>query len=66
MVHPALSKTEIAFRYYNHWTSYNYNRETACKMFCANEKKGAIDKTVLSSIIKEIFNEQKELLKLKK
>ncbi len=63
MIHPALSKTEIAFRYYNHWTSYNYERETACKIFCAQEKKGNIDNKVLASIIKDIFKEQKEMMK---
>lgn len=65
MIHPALSKTEIAFRYYKD-KFYNldhaklYSRETALKMF---HKEKHIDNKLVMSIIKDIFKEQKEMMK---
>jgi hypothetical protein len=70
MIHKAISKTEVAFRYYkerNYHILYGplkeYDRETACKIFCEQEKKGNIDKKLVKSIILSIFKEQKEMLK---
>lgn len=75
MIHKAISKTEVAFRYYRRIDSSvdfllhemkEFSRETACKVFCAQEKKGYINRKLVALVIKEIFKEQKELLKLKK
>ncbi len=57
MIHPALSKTEIAKRYYN---GRGYSSETARKMLFQDKH---IDKKLVASIIKDIFKEQKEMMK---
>jgi hypothetical protein len=61
MIHKALSKTEIAFRYYRAVApERKYNKEAARKQF--NQDRD-IDSKVISKIVDQIFKEQKELLK---
>ena len=57
MIHPAISKTEVAKRYY---VGRGYSSETARKMFFQDKH---INKKVVKSIIKDILKEQKELMK---
>jgi hypothetical protein len=61
MIHKALSKTEIAFRYYKEVApERKYDKEAARKQF--NQDRD-IDSKVISKIVDQIFKEQKELLK---
>lgn len=61
MIHQALSKSEIAFRYYRivH-RDRDYNKEDARKRFQQDRK---IDVKVVRKVIDEIFQEQRAILK---
>jgi hypothetical protein len=61
MLHKAFVITEIALRYYNiTHPERNYTRHYAVKQWRQDRK---IKKNVLSKVVKQIFSEQKDLLK---
>lgn len=60
MIHPDISKTGVAVRYYEvvH-PERNYQKHQALRQF---RQDRAIDLKVLKSVIREIFKEQMKLL----
>lgn len=61
MIHPALTITEVALRYYllTH-PERNYDRHNAVRQW---KQDKSIDKKVLRQVIDQIFMEQKKMLK---
>lgn len=61
MIHQALSKSEIAYRYYQEVApNRNYPKEQARKQF---QQDSNIDVKIVRKIVKDIFREQLLLLK---
>lgn len=64
MIHNALSKSEVAFRYYLRLRpERQYTKREAIRQFIQDKH---IDKKIVWIIVKQIFEEQKQLLNQKK